>query len=75
MSVEQTAQQLSDDLDLIDAVMEEHIEEDMAAHRAATEAFQEWKLNSLRSQNRMMFAVILALVAALSGVIVPLLTK
>lgn len=66
---------LADDLDLLEGTLDEHIEDDMAAHATTAEAFQEWKLALLRSQNRMLFAVVLALIAALVSILVPLVTR
>lgn len=73
-SQEQWHRNLADDLDELEGVVDEHIEEDMAAHTLAAETFQAWKLTSLRSQNRMMFAVIVLLVTAIVSILVPLLT-
>lgn len=64
LTVEQAAWQLSDDLDLIEGTMEEHIEEDEQAFHLIAEQWQEWKLTSLRSQNRVQLLVIVALIAA-----------
>lgn len=69
-SLEQIARVLADDMDEIEAVVDEHIEEDMAAHREAARVFQEWKLTSLRSQNRMLFAGIVLLLTSLLSIIV-----
>ncbi len=75
MTVDQTAQQLSDDLDEIDAVMQEHIAEDEVAFASMTKAFEEWKLDQLRTSNRTMLLVIIALVAVVAGIVTPLITK
>ena len=74
MSVEQTAQQLSDDLDLIEATMDEHIDEDEAAFRAMAEAWQEWKLTSLRFQNKQLIALAFVLLTAIVSIVVALVT-
>lgn len=66
---------LADDLDLVENVLNEHIEDDMTAHAQTAEAFQEWKLALLRSQNRQLFAVVLALLAAIVSILVPLVTR
>lgn len=75
LSAQQSLMQAADDIDLLDGTLDEHIEEDMAAHAATAEAFQEWKLTSLRNQNRMLFAVVLALLAAIVSILVPLVTR
>jgi hypothetical protein len=72
LSVEQTAWQLSDDLDLIESIMEEHVEDDERAFKGIAEAWQEWKLQSLRSQNRLLIMVALALLTALISTVVSL---
>lgn len=75
LEVKQVIPLISDDLDLQEMILEEHIEEDMTAHQATAEAFQDWKLSSLRAQNRMLFAVVLALIAAIVSILVPLVTR
>lgn len=75
MSPEQTAQQLSDDLDLIEAVMEEHVAEDEAAFAAIAEQWNEWKLTSLRFQNKQLIALASILFVAIVSLVVPLVTK
>ena len=72
---EQMTRALADDIDELEAIIDEHIEDDMDAHEKAAEVFQEWKLSSLRSQNRMLFAVVLALISAIVAILVPLLTR
>jgi len=74
MSVEQTAQQLSDDLDLIESVMDEHLDEDEAAFAAMAEAWQEWKLTSLRFQNKQLIALAFVLLTAIVSIVVALVT-
>ncbi len=66
---------LADDADELEALLDEHQNEDESAFEAQAEAFQAWKLNSLRAQNRMMFAVVLALVSALVSILVVLATS
>lgn len=75
LSIEQTAQQLSDDLDLIEAVMEEHVEDDEVAFARIAEQWQEWKLTSLRFQNKQLIALATVLFVAIISLIVPLVTK
>lgn len=75
LNAEQTIVQIADDMDVFDAVLHEHIEEDMSAHDTTARALEEWKLSSLRSQNRMLFAVVLALIAAIVSILVPLVTR
>lgn len=66
---------LADDLDMLDGVLDEHIEEDETAHRLTAETFTEWKLSSLTDRNRTYLMVILALLAALAGIVTPLVTS
>lgn len=75
LTLEQTAQQLSDDLDAIEAAIDEHIEEDEAAFKAIAEQWNEWKLTSLRFQNKQLIAVASILFVAIVSLVVPLVTK
>ncbi len=75
LTIEQTAQQLSDDLDLIEAVMEEHVEEDERAFRLIAEQWQEWKLTSLRFQNKQLIALASILFVAIVSIVTTLVTK
>lgn len=75
LSVEQTAQQLSDDLDLIEAVQQEHIQEDEEAFAAIAQQWQEWKLTSLRFQNKQLIALAFVLLTAMVSIVVALATR
>lgn len=75
LSVEQQAQALSDDLDLIEAVMAEHVEEDEVAFKAMQEQWQEWKLTSLRFQNKQLIALAFVLLTAMVSIVVALATR
>lgn len=75
LTPEQAVLLLADDMDLLDGVVEEHIDEDMAAHQLTAETFTEWKLSSLTDRNRTYLMVILALLAALAGIVTPLVTN
>ena len=74
LSTEQSLLQAADDLDLLDGVLEEHIEEDMAAHTATAKAMEEWRLDSYKRQNRLLITVALTLLTALISVVVTLAT-
>lgn len=67
--------QIADDIDLLDGTLVEHIEEDEEAFKTMSEAFQSWQLEFLQSRNRTLLLVALALLAALAGVITPLVTR
>ena len=74
LSVNQQMSQAADDLDLLDGVLDEHIEEDMAAHLATAKAMEEWRLDSYKRQNRLLITVALTLLTALISVVVTLAT-
>ncbi len=75
LTPEQAVLQLADDLDVLDGVVEEHIDDDDVAFKALTEGFNAWQLEFLQSRNRTLLLVALALLAALAGVITPLATR
>jgi hypothetical protein len=66
---------LADEQDITSGELDEHVEEDMAAHKSAADTFSEWKLSALKNQNRTQLMVILALLAALVGIITPIVTS
>lgn len=72
---EQGVRALADDVDEIEGVLDEHIEEDAAAFASSAETFQAWKLESVRAQNRMMFAIIILLLTVIGSLVVPLVTR
>ncbi len=72
---DQAVRALADDFDELEGILDEHADEDEAAFKEQAKAIELWTLNSLRSQNRMLFAVVLALITALAGIIVPLVIR
>lgn len=72
---EQGVRALADDVDELESVVDEHIEEDAEAFARAAETFQQWKLESVRAQNRMMFAIIMLLLTVIGSLVVPLVTR
>ncbi len=75
LTIEQTAQQLSDDLDAIEGDIDEHVAEDEKAFKAIAEQFNEWKLSSLRFQRNQLLAGATVLFVAIVSLIVQVATK
>ncbi len=75
LSAEQAILQLADELDTLDGTLDEHIEEDEQAFHTMSEAWQEWKLTSLRFQNKQLVALAFVLLTAIVSIVVALITS
>ncbi len=74
LSAEQAVLQLADECDTLDGTLDEHIEEDEQAFLTMSDAWQEWKLTSLRFQNKQLIALAFVLLTAIVSIVVALVT-
>lgn len=74
-SHEQAIRALADDMDEMEGVVDEHIEDDMDAHRAAADAFVAWKLEGLQASRRQTYALVIAMVPILISLLVLVATR